>query len=327
MITPYFDSLFDDFGIWQHTDGVKPMLKEGYALDDATRGLLLCLSINRTNQANILFDYIKKSKNGNEFYGFVTDKRKFIASPASEDAKGQVVWALGYSISLGFNEESARNLVSQMIPGLFNIGSLRGLVYTLLGTIYFDEAISRMIIKELISRFEKTSDDWFWPEDTLTYGNGIIPYAILRYSLVFKDKDAAKLGKKILDFLEDCCTNGRIRGPIGNEGWFPKGTSAPATFSQQPIDTAYMVWAWLCSYQISNNPDDLKKAKLWMLWFEGKNITGCLMYDPKTLKAFDGINPVGSDHSNERGINFHSGAETNICFLLSRWMIRTGKTI
>lgn len=327
MITPYFDSLFDDFGIWQHTDGSTPILKEGYALDDATRGLLLCLSLGRTKQATILFNYIVNSRCGDEFYGFATDKRKFITSPASEDAKGQIVWALGYAVSLGFNKNIALDLINGMVPNLLNMESLRGFTYSLLGAIYFDEILAKMLIKELTKRFDNTTNEWPWPEDKLTYGNGIIPYAILRYALLFNDKNATTLGLKILNFLELCCTKERIRGPIGNDGWFPKNSLAPAVYSQQPIDSAYMAWAWICAYQLSGDQNDLRNAKLWMLWFEGKNISGSLMYDSETLKAFDGINKIGADHSNEYGVNFHSGAETNICFLLSRWMIQTETTI
>ena len=59
MDTPFFDTLIDDFGIWQHTDGQAILRHEGYALDDAARGLLLCLALNRTSQAEVLFDYLR----------------------------------------------------------------------------------------------------------------------------------------------------------------------------------------------------------------------------------------------------------------------------
>ena len=80
-----------------------------------------------------------------------------------------------------------------------------------------------------------------------------------------------------------------------------------------------MVWAWLVAYQISNNDDDRKNAMLWMDWFEGENVVDEKMYDEKTNKCFDGINPDG--------VNRHSGAESNICLLLSKYMIAEEKTI
>jgi len=327
MITPYFDSMFDNFGLWQHTDGKKPIKKEGYALDDATRGLIACLALKKTSKANILFDYIINSIDNDIIYGFADSKQKFIHSPASEDAMGQIVWALGYAASLGFRENEARKYIDQITPALFKMNSLRGYTYMLLGAIYVDDKLSDKVFWELVNRFKDVKESWFWPEDILTYGNGIVPYAILRYSIINQKKGNIKLGIQILNFLEKCCTHNRIRGPIGNDGWFSKTDSSPATYSQQPIDTAYMIWAWLCAYQISNNKTYLDNAKLWMQWFEGKNISNFTMYNKKTLQAFDGINKINSEHSNELGINRHSGAETNICLLLSLWMLKNNQTV
>lgn len=327
MNTPYLDSLFDDFGIWQHADGVRPIASEGYALDDATRGLILCLALKRANQADVLFDYILKSKKDNILYGFATDKHEFINSPASEDAIGQIVWAFGYSISINYRKEEAEEFLDILVPSLLSMRSLRGPVYALLGALYFDDILASIIAKDIMKRFEGLPDDWLWPEETITYGNGIVPYAILRYAMIFKDEKAEKLGRKILEFLELICTNKRVRGPIGNEGWFKKGDLTPPNYKQQPIDSAYMIWAWICAYQISNSPTDLDNANLWMQWFEGINIANRRIYDPKTLKAFNGIDRIGHPESDEKGVNYHSGAETNICFLLSRWMLETKQTI
>ena len=327
MNTPYFDNLFDDFGIWQHADGVKPIASEGYALDDATRGLIYCLAINRMDQADILFDYILKSKIENTLYGFSTDKHEFINAPASEDAMGQIIWAFGYAISIDYRKEEAQDFINSLVPSLLSMRSLRGPVYALLGASYFDEILADIIADSIMKRFEGLSDDWFWPEDTITYGNGIVPYSLLRYAAVSGNKKAAAIGRKTLEFLEKCCTIDRIRGPIGNEGWFSKGESKPADFKQQPIDAAYMVWAWMAAYQISKNADDLEYASLWMKWFEGDNIAGGKMYDPVTMKAFNGIDRPGHPESDENGVNYHSGAETNICFLLSLWIMSEQKTI
>lgn len=327
MKTPYFDSLFDNFGIWQHTDGMKPIATEGYALDDATRGLLLCLALKKTDKADILFNYIVKSRYDNDFYGFATDKREFIPSSASDDAKGQVVWCLGYSASIGYRPLKSEYIIKSLEPTLLEMKSLRGPVYALLGAIYADKQLAKKLYKNISNQFNGLDESWLWPEETITYGNGIIPYAILRYASVFNDKNAAMLGKKILNFLDNICTKNRIRGPIGNEGWYKKGSLTPATYSQQPIDTAYMIWAWIAAYQLSGKSDDFKNANLWMQWFEGQNIASDIMYDPKTMKAFDGIDPIDINDKDSNGINRHSGAETNICFLMSIWMLKYQKTI
>jgi hypothetical protein len=327
MNTPYFDSLFDDFSIWQHADGEKPIISEGYALDDATRGLIFCLADGRADQANTLFDYIIKSRKDKTYYGFATDDHKFIAAPASEDAVGQIFWSFGYAISIGFREKEARQFISSMTPSLLNMISLRGPVYALLGAIYTDDILAVILADGLIGRFIDLDNDWYWPEDIITYGNGIIPYALLRYAKACNNPKAEAIGRKALNFLEDICTKDHIRGPIGSDGWFKRTDKIPAAYKQQPIDAAYMIWAWMSAYQLSNNPSDLEKANSWMQWFEGDNIVHSIMYDKDTLKAFNGIDQPGHPESNEKGVNYHSGAETNICFLFSLWMLKNQKTI
>ena len=80
-----------------------------------------------------------------------------------------------------------------------------------------------------------------------------------------------------------------------------------------------MVWAWLASYQISGSEFDLEMVNAWMNWFEGDNIASSKMYDSNDMKCYDGIN--------FEGINYHSGAESNICLLLSKYMVSNLVTI
>src|SRR5680860_225554 len=141
----------------------------------------------------------------------------------------------------------------------------------------------------------------------MTYGNGIVPYTFLRYGLKYHDESAIQLGRKILTFVEEKCTHNRHRGPVGNEGWLERGADIVSIFSQQPIDAAYMVWAWLAAYQISGDNHDKELSEAWMRWFEGDNVLNTKMYNPDDMRCFDGIDAIG--------VHKNSGAESNICFL------------
>lgn len=317
--TTYFDSLIDDFGIWQHTDGVNILRKEGYALDDAARGLILTLALGRKHQSDVLLSYIIKSKAKRGLNGFAKSDHSFIPKIASDDATGQSIWAAGYALSKGFRSDEAMQTIRELSSYLDTTEHMRGFAYGLLGAIYVDESSARHYYMKLRTFFENTTPGWLWPEPVLTYGNGIISYAFLRYALVFGDKDAAKLGRQILLFLEERCTYGRPRGPIGNEGWLPRGMEVAPNYSQQPIDAAYMIWAWLAAYQLSGKASDKKLAKAWMQWFEGDNIVHTKMYDPSDMRCFDGIDP--------EGVHYNSGAESNICLLLSKYLLKENITI
>ncbi len=325
--TPYFDSLFDDFGIWQHADGNKPLPEHGYALDDATRGFIICLALGKEDQAATLLHYIERSRKGTDFYGFYNAKRIPIQFPASEDAKGQVYWALGYASDREFQRANVTKLAKALTQSMLSLQSLRGITYALLGALYIDNSLSRALKAELVQRFTGAAADWLWPEKTLTYANGLIPYALLRYALIHNDTEAANLGRRVLVFLEATCTQGRIRGPIGNISWYTYGDDKPARNGQQPIDTTAMIMAWTCAYQLSGEQSDLEAAKAWMQWYEGKNIARERMYEPDTLKAYDGIHQGNPDHHDKSGRNTDSGAESNICYLLARYTLETRATL
>ena len=315
----YLDNLIDDFGIWQHTDGLNILHEHGYALDDATRGLLFTLVSNKMRQSEILFSYIIKSQKDVGFYGFADSGKIFLPATASDDATGQSIWAAGFAYSKGFHKNESVSIVNIASMYLDTTKYMRGYAYALLGVIYINKTIAEKYFNKLKSYFDDLDDDWFWPESSITYGNGILAYAFLRYAIVYKNKESAALGNKILTFLESKCILNRQRGPIGNDSWLPRGENKVPIYSQQPIDTAYMIWAWVAAYQISQIEDDYNQAKLWMQWFEGKNVANTKMYNSNDLKCYDGINP--------EGVNFHSGAESNICLLLSKYMLENKTTI
>lgn len=317
--TPYFDKLIDDFGMWQHTDGKVILREEGYSLDDAARGLLLTLALGHSDQSEILLSYIMKSRSEAGFYGFATADRKFIPNVASSDAVGQVIWAAGYALSKDFHKADAAQLIVETMPYLNKTEYVRGYAYALLGAIYANKELADYYYNKLLKFFDSVHDNWPWPEPILTYGNGIMPYALLRYALVYDNKKAAELGRSILLFLEECCTRNRQRGPIGNDGWLPKGAKVVPTYSQQPIDAAYMLWAWLAAYQLSGDIADRESSELWMRWFEGDNVANTKMYDSDDMRCFDGIDSWG--------VHYNSGAESNICLLLSKYMLQNNITI
>ena len=315
--SPFYDSLIDDFGIWQHTDGSKPRRSEGYALDDAARGLIACLVLGRSDQAKVLLNYLVASRKGSDFYGFSTAERKFIKFPSSDDAKAQVVWALGRAIYQNFQADLAQGELNHILPSISNFKFVRGPAYALLGTVYFDPQLSRTLADQLAGQLDM-SQEWIWPEDQMTYANGILPYSLLRYGLITRDQQFQELALKLLEFVE---TKSRTTGrpaPIGNQGWLDKDQSVAPVFSQQPIDAAYMVWANMAAYQLTNEARYKLRAKEWFSWFSGNNVAGKSLINPRNNQCYDGIDP--------EGINHDSGAESNICYLLSHYALESEQT-
>jgi hypothetical protein len=227
---------------------------------------------------------------------------------------------MGYAISQGFHAYEAKAVIDGCMPSVMKFKHVRGFTYALLGAVYFDKILSKFLVEKIMSFFRGTDDKWLWPDPVMTYGNGILPYSLLRYGHDYSDLTASKFGLKVCKFVEvKCELNDRILGPIGNDGWLAKESNSVPEYSQQPIDTAYMVWAWLAAYQTFNKPKYFEFAKKWMSWFEGNNIKRERMYDSTTLKCFDGIDELGVHH--------HSGAESNICLILTLQLLKYKITI
>jgi hypothetical protein len=154
----------------------------------------------------------------------------------------------------------------------------------------------------------------------MTYGNGIIPYALIRYGLANNNETVSRFGLEVCGFIQRKCElNNRTLGPIGNDGWLPKTANTVPTYSQQPIDAAYMIWAWLAIYELFGQKNYYDLAIKWLRWFEGSNIKHERMFDPISLKCFDGIDKTG--------VHYHSGAESNICLLLTLYLLDRKITI
>lgn len=318
-LTPFFDGLIDDFGIWQHTDGANIVRDDGYSLGSAAKGLIFTLALNRIELSEVLLSYILKSKNQSLFYCFADQNKNFVQTFASAEVIGQVIWASGYSISKNFHLNDITQVIVDASVDLDRKQSMLGYAYALMGAVYVSRDFSRHYYEKLKAYFVDIDEFWPWPEPIVTSGSGIVAYAFLRYGLVCDNQEAVNMGQKILDFLEERCTFERQRGPIGSSDWLKRGANNIPAYSQFPSEASAMAWAWLASYQTTANNNFKEHAKYWMNWFEGENIIRAKMYNPDDLRCFDSIE--------DWGINYNSSSESNACFLLGKYMVEQGITI
>ncbi|MDD3035345.1 MAG: hypothetical protein PHO93_00300 [Candidatus Saccharimonadaceae bacterium] len=317
--TKFFDKLIDDFGIWQHSDGAEIKTDEGYTLRDAATGLLVTLSLGKDTKSETLFSYIEKSQIGETVFGFAGKDRNFLPEIASSVAIGQTIWAAGYAFSKSFYRNESVRLINKSTQMLDKANDIYGFAFGLLGAVYVNKELSDYFFERIKLHYNDVTEDWVWYESIVTSNSGIISYALLRYGLVYKNNEAVILGRKILQFLEKCCTYERQRGPIGSETNMTKGDKVASNYPQSPTDAAYMVWAWLVAYQISNDSFDKERCDGWMQWFEGNNILRVKMYDPVDSHCFDSIE--------QWGVKYTSSAEANISMLLSKYMTSENITI
>ena len=166
---------------------------------------------------------------------------------------------------------------------------------------------------DLVSKYRGVSDaKWHWFEDYLTYGNSVLPQAMLfahlaTGNIIFKD-----IAHSSFEFLLSIIFKKDQIKVISNQGWHVKGKSANK-FGEQPIDVAYTVLALDLFYEVFKDKTYLNKISVAFDWFLGKNHLKQIIYNPCTGGCYDGLE--------ENHVNLNQGAESTVSYLLSRLTI------
>jgi len=145
------------------------------------------------------------------------------------------------------------------------------------------------------------SVDWPWPEAYLTYDNARILEACFLTANALDDSRLRSLAAEGEVFLTCHSFGNGILHPVGNRGWWNKG-SCPAIYDQQPLEAA----AYAALYRLIGAPA-LEEASI--AWFLGKNSQGVCMVDVETGFCRDGLQPEGP--------NANAGSESIISWLLA----------
>jgi hypothetical protein len=162
-------------------------------------------------------------------------------------------------------------------------------------------------------KHEKTTN-WHWFEAYLTYGNSILPEAMLcAYECIGKD-EYKNIAKESFNFLlSKIFIDGKIK-VISNNGWHLKDvTLSNVIGGEQPIDVAYTIIALEKFYKFFNKIEYKQKASLAFSWFLGNNHLNQIVYNPCTGGCYDGVE--------EHNVNLNQGAESTLSYLMARLAI------
>jgi hypothetical protein len=163
-------------------------------------------------------------------------------------------------------------------------------------------------------RFRATaSSDWFWPEDTLTYENGLLPRSLIVAGLRLGSMDMVGTGVQALDWLLRVQTSaGGHLSPIGNEWWARGGVRS--RFDQQPIETTALLLAAEAALEATGASRFAAAMELAYGWFLGHNDLGLSVAHPARGAGSDGLTPGG--------VNTNEGAESTLMWLVAAEHIR-----
>ncbi|OAB48053.1 glycosyltransferase [Paenibacillus antarcticus] len=287
----------------------------------------------------ISFIHHAQNTDGN-FRNFMDYNRSFIEESGSEDCQGRTLWALGFALSHSTSLpdnllNTCRYLINQALPHIDALGSPRAGAYAIIGLSYLIETpnaltysfpylhtsntseekafLPRAFIIDLIENMatrlhnqytRNKGNDWNWFEDSLTYGNSMLPWALLKAFRISGNVNLKKTAKESLDFLSSkTFSNEGYYKPIGSHGWLLRnGVAAP--YDEQPIEACEMLLACKEAAIVLQDPAYQKQATLCYEWYTGNNSIQTSLIDPQTGACYDGIHSIG--------LNLNQGSESII---------------
>jgi glycosyltransferase involved in cell wall biosynthesis len=325
-----------DVGMIQFSKINQPDLESGYTIDDNARALVaLSMHYEKTgNKEDVRYirtylNFIKlcQQPEGN-FLNYVDTERHFTEQNNENlsDANGRAIWALGFLISksallpkdLGV---LANEILQKALPFVEKMHSTRSMAFIIKGLYYSNlekkSAENTQLIKTLANRLvqmyrHESEPNWQWFESYLTYGNSILPEAMLCAYLDTNDFTYKKIAQSTFDFLLALTFNARGIKVISNKTWLHKGQEA-APHGEQPIDVAYTIMALSKFYNVFKSEAYLDKMTSAFNWFLGNNHLQQIIYNPCTGGCYDGLE--------EKSVNLNQGAESTVSYLMARLTI------
>jgi glycosyltransferase involved in cell wall biosynthesis len=325
--------LTDDTGILQHARFDIPDRDHGYCTDDNARALIVTLQsqhvlADKDNDRGVLahryLSFLQQAFNqdNGRFRNFMSYGREWQEDEGSEDSHGRALWALGQTVldspSQGM-AAAAMALFERALPRAVELSTLRACAYALLGIDAYlhrfggatEVRRAQALLAERVHEafMLKAGPDWPWPEDMLTYANGLLPHALIASGVRLGREEMLDTGLKTLEWLTKLQVDPKGHFvPVGNRGWFSRN-GVQARFDQQPIEVQHMADAALEAFRATGDHHWLDEARRCFEWFLGRNDLGQPVCDHATGGCRDGLQA--------EGLNLNQGAESTLAWLHS----------
>ncbi len=163
--------------------------------------------------------------------------------------------------------------------------------------------------RELVALYrQQARPGWRWFESLLTYGNGLLPWALFFAYEVTGRGETLTAARDSLDFLIEKMTapEGWLR-PIGNKGWC--GPEHASQWDQQPLEVMKLALAASEAYRVLKTPVYRRVVERCRAWFLGENDHKTPLADPQDGSCCDALTP--------EGVNWNRGAESTLSYLLT----------
>ena len=327
-------------GIIQFSRLNQPDIDSGYTLDDNARALIaMCRYYELRKESETLtyigiyLSVVRYCQQGDgRFLNYVDENGNFTRQNDDAnlaDANGRAVWALGYLVSLRellpvALVEEAISIIQKTLPNVVRVYSTRAMAFIIKGLYYSnlknEDDTCTVLISLLADRLlqmyrHEASDKWRWFESYLTYGNSLLPEAMLCAWLATGTLEYKNIAKSSFDFLITKIFDGNTIKAISNKFWLIRGNEKEQARlgGEQPIEIAYTIMALDKFINVFNSLEYLDKLRNAFSWFLGNNHLHRIVYNPCTGGCYDGLE--------EHNVNLNQGAESTLSYLISRLIV------
>lgn len=333
----YLKKMTTDFGIIQFSIIHEPDIDSGYTVDDNARALVAtCMHFQKTKDIHDL-PYIKIYlnfivfclQNDTRFLNYVDENKQFTRQNYEtnlEDSNGRAIWALGFMISIGDSlpEElviEAEIALDYALTNCLEIHSSRSMAFIIKG-LYYKNLVNKnlndiILLTQLTNRLvqmylHESEKNWDWYESYLTYGNSILPEAMLCAYLATGEPIYKEIAKTSFDFLLSKIFIGQGISVISNNGWLHRGEedNRVTIGGEQAIDVTYTILALDKFRMVFHENNYSEKMRIAFSWFLGNNHLHQIVYNPCTGGCYDGLE--------DTYININQGAESTVSYLMAR---------
>ena len=323
----HLDALCHHLGVVQFARGDTRDLESGFCVDDNARALIVAVDAldldsknaraHRIGEAALAL--LERTQLGDGSFHNMLDAvgERIEENGLSDAASGRALWALGIVVARA-SDGSWRSRAGALLKNSWNcarrLKTFRPQAYALLGAAAAAPVSpqAKRVVDDLgatlLDAYQRSATpQWEWWEPVLTWGNARLPEAMLRAAPVADSRHPFEAsGLRALNFLASITQEDGVFVPIGNDGWYQRG-SKRARHDQQPIEAAGMVDAWLAAAERTGDDHYWEQALAAFAWFLGVNTERLIVADLQTGGCHDGLGPGWR--------NRNMGAESTLSYL------------
>jgi len=315
----HLSRLTDGIGIVEHAHGEMPAPELGRCTDDAGR-LLAVASLLRGDAelyrlSAVALGFLARARHSDQVFRLrLGEDGRWTDDPPSDDAIGRALHGLGVAVAVS-PWPDVRHGSLQLFESACRWRSSfpRAMAHATIGAAAVLNALpGHELARGLLDAGSEAlpteaQGSWGWPEERLSYGNALIPEALLAAAVARADRRGALEALSLLEWLAEAESAG------GHFSFTPTGGRRPGeagpSFDQQPIEAWTMADACARAFRVTGAPIWASRVGLAAAWFEGANDGGTPLYDPATGAGCDGLTAEGR--------NENRGAESTLAAVAS----------